>query len=70
MITLNSKSQLTVDVIAKVAGHKSLLPMPLSSSINPDVPLNAISRVIEIRDFSLLFMATPGVNRQIKRRIF
>ncbi|VFS47708.1 Uncharacterised protein [Budvicia aquatica] len=46
MITLNSKAQLTVDIMLKWLSVKSLLLMPLSSLINPDVPLNAISSFI------------------------
>lgn len=69
MITLNSKAQLTVDVIAKVAERKITIANAAKLLSKSRRTIERYLQRYRKKDSSLLFMATPGVNLQTRRRI-
>lgn len=62
---MDSKAQLTVDIIAKVVEQ---LAMQLNYSVSLDVPLNVTLNVIKKSVFNLLFMVIVVSHHQIKHQ--
>lgn len=69
MITLNSKAQLTFDIIVKVAERKITISNATKLLSKSRRTINAITSVIEKRGCSLLFMVIQVESPRIKRRI-
>ncbi|BFT30577.1 hypothetical protein D210916BOD24_17530 [Alteromonas sp. D210916BOD_24] len=69
MIVLNSKAQLTVDVIAKVAEHKITIANATKLLNKSRRTVERYLQVTEAKGYSLSFTETQAASQLIKRLI-